>query len=136
MPLGTGIVQSSIAIGDIDQNGLNEIVVGGFDGGLYAYRGDGTPVLEPPAEGLEPGKLFQTPDGTPILSSPTLADVDSDRRLDILWGTDGGEVYRLELRLLSDPPIEVKRATKSALRKPAPRAKLPPVAAEDDDPGR
>jgi len=136
--LGSGIAQSSVAIGDIDQDGRNELVVGGFGGGLYAYNGDGTPVLEPGSDGLAFGQLFQTPDGSPILSSPTLADVDSDRRLDILWGTDGGEVYRLELRLETDPPVEAKGAGMLKVWQSGhrPRLKRIPAPGEDDDVGR
>jgi len=128
--VGRGLGQSSVAVGDIDEDGFPEIVIGGGDGGLYAFNGNGTPVVESgqvPTKGKDvpdatPGLLFLTPlesDGTrlPILSTPTLADVDSDKRVDMLWGTDGGEVYRLELRLSTDPPDKVKQSQRFVIRK-------------------
>lgn len=143
--LGRGIVQSSIGLGDIDQDGLPEIVVGGNDGVLYAFNGDGTPVVSqvPARKGesgldLPYGGLFRTPDGTPILSSPTLADVDLDTRVDLFWGTDGGEVYHLELRLTSDPPLDLKRKSFVApvRRSETSPVRMAPAPDEDDDVAR
>ena len=145
VPVGRGIAQSSIGLVDIDEDGLPEIVVGGNDGVLYAFNGDGTPVVDPDLElkgGLvldaTPGALFKTLDGSPILSSPTLADVDLDTRVDLFWGTDGGEVYHLELRLTSDPPLELKvgsgRRSFPGIKAAAPRK--PATPEEDDDLGR
>jgi hypothetical protein len=139
VPLGRGIVQSSIGLGDIDEDGLPEIVVGGNDGVLYAFNGDGTPVVavEKTDSILDatPGALFKTPDGSPILSSPTLADVDLDNRVDLFWGTDGGEVYHLELRLTSDPPLEIKRrnfrATFPIIKNAATRKQATPEEGDD-----
>ncbi|MCG3197454.1 MAG: hypothetical protein GHCLOJNM_01940 [bacterium] len=142
VPIGDGLVQSSIGIADIDQDGLNEIVVGGADGSLYGYNGDGSPVLEPMGTKGQPlpfGSLFQTLDGAPILSSPTLADVDLDRRVDIFFGTDGGEVFHLEIKLSSDGMKSVDDLISSPhgtaiSSSPIPRAA--PAPGEEDDVGR
>lgn len=140
VPLGEGLVQSSIGLGDIDSDGLNEIVVGGADGSLYGYNGDGSPVLETNTKGesLRPGSLFDTPDGLGIYTSPTMADVDLDRRVDILFGTDAGDVYRLELKLTSDPDVLMNEI--KLIRRITPAAKVgqraAPTSEESDDTGR
>lgn len=133
--IGSGLVQSSIGLGDIDQDGLDEIVVGGSDGTLYGYNGDGTPVVP---GGLHPGSLFDTPDGAPILSTPTMADVDLDRRVDVFFGTDGGEIYRLELKLTSDAANKITNnltlGANHLLQKRLIKAR--PAKGEEDDAGR
>lgn len=106
--IGGGVVQSSLTAGDIDMDGLPELVVGGNEGILYAFNGDGSPVLDQSVEGkgipipAAIGQLYAPGDGVPILSSPTLADVDSDKRVDVFFGNDAGIVFRLEVVLSTD----------------------------------
>ncbi len=114
--IGGGVVQSSLGAEDIDMDGLPELVVGGNEGVLYAFNGDGSPVLDQSVEskGLPIpatiGQLYAPGDGIPILSSPTLADVDSDRRVDVFFGNDAGKIFHLEVILSTDPD---KRARSS-----------------------
>ena len=64
---GSGVGQSSIAIGDVDGDGLaDDIVVGGRDGVVYAYRGDGSLIFtfDTGAAGIE--------------SRAAIGDVDAD----------------------------------------------------------
>ncbi len=88
----TAKVASSPAIGDIDGDGFNEIVIGdgetyGSDARVYAIRGDGS---------IQPGWPVSisafAPDGTPIVGqgtpeSPVLADVDGDGAMEIAIGS-------------------------------------------------
>lgn len=64
---GSGVNQSSIAIGDVDGDGLaDDIVVGGRDGVVHAYRGDGSLIF-----------TFDT--GTAgIDSRAAIGDIDAD----------------------------------------------------------
>jgi hypothetical protein len=42
IPLSSGRLHSSVALGDLDGDGVDDIVVGGLDGVISAYRGNGT----------------------------------------------------------------------------------------------
>lgn len=68
---------SSPALGDLDNDGDLEIVVGGFDKRVYAWHHDGSSV-----EGW-PIVLDDT-----IWSSPALADIDKDGYLEVIIGSD------------------------------------------------
>lgn len=68
---------SSPALGDLDNDGDLEIVVGGYDKHIYTWHHDGTAV------GGWPIALNDT-----IWSSPALADIDRDGYLEIIIGTD------------------------------------------------
>ena len=72
------------AIGDIDGDGQNEIVFGSWDFRVYALRKDGTlmPGFPPNPSGLGHG-LRDT-----IWSSPALADLNQDGKLEIIIGAD------------------------------------------------
>jgi hypothetical protein len=75
-PLG---VVTTPAIGDIDNDGHNDVVWGSFDGHIYAVDGrDGSKKA-----GGWPLFIRDT-----IYSSPVLYDLDGDSRLEIIIGTD------------------------------------------------
>lgn len=68
---------SSPALGDLDNNGDLEIVVGGFDKRVYAWHHDGSSVAGWPIA------LNDT-----VWSSPALADIDRDGYLEVIIGSD------------------------------------------------
>ena len=80
--LGTGIL-STIALGDLDNDGVVELVAPAQNGRLYVYRGDGQDVG----------------DGTPIqwftdlvgqAAEPALGDLDGDGNAEIIVSGDNG----------------------------------------------
>jgi hypothetical protein len=85
---------STPALGDLTNDGRLEIVAGGFDKRLYAWRHNGQLLPGFPVDshhagrfptwGLA-GRLADT-----IWSSPALADLNGDGHLDIIIGTDEG----------------------------------------------
>jgi FG-GAP-like repeat len=69
---------STPAIGDLDGDGRNEVVVGTLDQRIYAVSG---------ATGVDkPGWPFWV--GDTIWSSPALADLDGDGKLEVIIGSD------------------------------------------------
>lgn len=75
---------SSPAVGDVDGNGSNDVVVGSNDGNLYAVNGK---------TGQE---LWRFQVGQPVVSSPALVDLTGDNVLDVVVGSDGARVYAVE----------------------------------------
>jgi hypothetical protein len=70
----------SPTIGDVNGDGSNDIVVGGQDGGVYAYDGNGS-------------RIWRGQATAAVASSPAIGDVNGDGRNDVVVGTgslDGG----------------------------------------------
>jgi M6 family metalloprotease-like protein len=67
-----GLIKSTPVLGDLDGDGFVDIIFGGPQGNLYAYRYDGNPV-----------NGFPLPSGFPIYNSPTVADLDHDGDLEV-----------------------------------------------------
>ncbi len=87
-------VYSSPAVGDMDNDGDLEVVVGGFDTTIRAWHHDGTLLPGYPPDsylyeqlgwGILEGHLADT-----VWSSPALVDLDQDGYLDLVLGTDEG----------------------------------------------
>lgn len=71
---GSPIRASSIALGNLDSDGVLDIVVGGSDGKLYAYRGNGTRLWE-----------YDTGD-MGIDGKAAIGDIDRDGRNEVVVG--------------------------------------------------
>ncbi|HEV8624940.1 MAG TPA: FG-GAP-like repeat-containing protein [Acidimicrobiia bacterium] len=64
----------SPVIGDANNDGSNDLVVGGQDGGVYAYDGNGN-------------RLWRGQAGGALGSTPAIGDVDGDGRNEVVVGT-------------------------------------------------
>lgn len=74
--------ETSPAIGDIDGDNLNDVVIGSDDGNIYVW--------------LSAKKYWAAYYiGGLIKSSPALADIDGDGKLDIVVGSDSGRLFVL-----------------------------------------
>ena len=82
-PLTThAVVSAAPAFGDIDDDGVVDLVVGSQDFKLYAVNENGTSL-----EG------FPIVTGLSIRGSPALADIDDDGSLDVAFGSADGMLY-------------------------------------------
>jgi hypothetical protein len=79
---GASIIRGSTTIADIDGNPQNgkEIVVGGKDGLLYAYRSNGSRLWQQRVANCNPGN------DDLIHNAPAVADVNGDGRPDVVIG--------------------------------------------------
>ncbi|NOX29399.1 MAG: VCBS repeat-containing protein [Actinobacteria bacterium] len=73
-------------IGDVDGDGIDEIVFGTLDGYIYVYEGDGTLVWSKPAI------LAGQTSPSAISSAPVVADLDNDGDVEIVVGV--GSIQR------------------------------------------
>ena len=79
------------ALGDMEGTGKLDIVIGGWDGKLYAWRPDGTLVPGWPVDAADIPPADIPPSGTAthdpkIVTTPTLVDIDGDGLPDVLVG--------------------------------------------------
>jgi hypothetical protein len=101
-----GQVVSSAAVGDLDGDGLPDIVVGfgggGFPpadpvtvGGVRAFKRNGSVLWTVnSANDIPSGSQF--PLG--VVSTPTIGDIDGDGHNDVVWGSFDGHVYAVDGR--------------------------------------
>jgi hypothetical protein len=88
-------VFSSPALGDINNDGKMEVIAGGFDKRIYAWDHKGNLLPGFPPDSYHKQRFPTWTDlngrlGDTIWSSPALADLNGDGRLDIIIGTDEG----------------------------------------------
>src|SRR6056297_1032010 len=94
---GTGFL-SAIAVGDINGDGVVELVAPGHNGRLYVYRGDGQD-----AGGGSP--ILWTSDLAGPAAEPALADLDGDGLAEIIVsGRDGTYAFRHDGQVLWSNP--------------------------------
>jgi hypothetical protein len=79
-----GTMWGSSAVGDLDNNGSLEMVIGNSLTHLYVFDGQGNTIMD---------KNFP---GEAIYGTPSLADFDENNDLEIVFGTFGGNVYVLD----------------------------------------
>ncbi|HEY2953796.1 MAG TPA: C25 family cysteine peptidase [Candidatus Eisenbacteria bacterium] len=83
---------SSAAVGDVDGDGVPEIVFGTNQWYVYAFHADGTELMDGDNNPSTIG-VFKTVNTYYNYGTPALADLDGDGHKDIIFGTFGGTLY-------------------------------------------
>jgi parallel beta-helix repeat protein len=98
---GTG---SGPTFADLDQDGYLEIIVGGYDGYLYAWHHDGTLVAGWPQQVVQVAPLSLTE-----VYTPAVGDIDNDGNPEIVVSASDGYIHAFSSTgsLLAGWPVEV-----------------------------
>ena len=83
---------SSVALGDLDNNGTKELVFGSNGTRIFAMRSNGTEWMDGDANPATKG-VFKVLGGGFNYGSPALADINNDGFLDIIYGGSDGFLY-------------------------------------------
>ncbi|PID80303.1 hypothetical protein CSB20_07825 [bacterium DOLZORAL124_64_63] len=98
------------AVGDVDGDGDDEIVVNTLNGQTFAFHHDGTEVLDGDADPATEGVFLRRPGATSewLISSPTLVDLDGDGAREIVFGTGEDDLgpARVEARKADGSSLE------------------------------
>ncbi len=99
---------SSPALGDLDGDTYLDIAYAGSDGRLYAFKRDGTQLPGFPV-------VFATGSSQATQSTPSIADIDGDGALEILFGDETGKVhaYHNDGTLVAGFPIQTNGEVRS-----------------------
>jgi hypothetical protein len=102
VPVTYASTVSGVAVGDLDRDGVQEIVAGAADGKLYCWHADASPCDGFPAA-TDPGLVRDqypphalTPNafrGEFLASAPALGDLDGDGTLEIVAGSLDQKLY-------------------------------------------
>jgi hypothetical protein len=84
---------SSPAVGDLDQDGGLDVVIGSNASRIYAWHANGTELTDGDLDPATDGVYF-VPIGT-VISSPAIADVNIDGTRELVFGTSAARVYVL-----------------------------------------
>jgi hypothetical protein len=91
-PVENGIRAAMVA-GDINGDGVYEIVAVDEIGVVYVWNADGTEYRDGDTNPVTPGVFYRLPGCTFLYAAPSLADVDDDGRDEILAATQTGDLY-------------------------------------------
>ncbi len=82
---GTGNIMGSVALADLDADGLPEVIYGDMDSTVHALNADKSEVAG-----------FPRRIGGQIKTTPCVADIDGDGHLNVIVGTTAGSLYALD----------------------------------------
>jgi len=88
-------IRSAMVAGDIDDDGLTEIIALDELGVMYVWRNSGAEYRDGDANPLTDGVFKRFPNCFYQYGSPAVADIDNDGINEIVVGTHGDEVYVL-----------------------------------------
>lgn len=93
--VGENQFRAAPVAGDVDGDGLNEIVAVDAAGVIYAWNADGSELIDGDLNPATDGVFFRTPTTSFHYHTPALCDIDSDGRDEIILGTRSSSIYAL-----------------------------------------
>jgi len=89
-------MRAGMVVGDIDGDGFDDIVTCDELGVVYAWRRDGSEVIDGDSNPGTQGVFYRLPGCSFQYSTPALADMDGDGRDEVVVGTQGDELYVID----------------------------------------
>jgi outer membrane protein assembly factor BamB len=86
-PINQCGIERGAVLGDVNGDGVDDVVAAARDGIIYAWEGDGT--------GTENTLIWQYPTVGPITCCPALVDLNDDNHKDVVFGGSDSYVYAL-----------------------------------------
>ncbi|MCI0479638.1 FG-GAP-like repeat-containing protein, partial [Candidatus Uhrbacteria bacterium] len=97
------------AVGDLDGDGLFEVIAVDSKGIVYAWNRNGTEWIDGDANPATPGVFFRTaPAVTYLFQTPTICDLDGDHKDEIIVGTASDSVWAFNGNKSRVPGFPVK----------------------------
>jgi hypothetical protein len=109
-------IWSSVAIGDVNGDGHKEMVFGSRGNKFYAFRDNGTELLDGDSNPTTTG-VFKVLGAAENNGTPALADLDGDGKPDIIYASSDGALYAWHANGTNLPgfPVAVGGATNASV---------------------
>ncbi len=86
-------IRAGATVGDLDGDGVLEIVAIDELGVIYAWKNNGAEFIDGDSNPLTPGVFKRLSGSTFQYSTPALADIDNDGKDEIIVGTEANQLY-------------------------------------------
>jgi hypothetical protein len=88
-------IRAGLVAGDINNDGVVEIIAVDERGVIYVWNGDGSEYIDGDANPATQGVFFRMPGNSYLFSAPAVADIDNDGVNEIVAGSQGAMLYVL-----------------------------------------
>jgi hypothetical protein len=86
-------IRAGLVVGDLDGDGLREIIAVDERGVIYAWNPDGSEYMDGDLNPLTPGVFYRMTGCTFNYSTPAMADIDNDTIEELIVGSQGDQVF-------------------------------------------
>jgi hypothetical protein len=93
--VGENDYRAAPVAGDLDGDGVFEVIAVDAAGVVYAWNLDGSEVIDGDSDPMTAGVFFRTPTSIAHYHTPALCDLDDDGKDEIVLGTRTGEIFAL-----------------------------------------